>query len=215
MLEGVVADGQLGSALEVEGRLVGADVDRAGRAVLAVERALRPAQHLDLLDIEEVEHRRGDTGVIDVVDVDADALLEAVVGQAEGDADAADVDRRVTRIGRIDLQRRRELLQFLDVEGPGLVDRPPVERGDGQGHILRRFLAATGGDDDDVLGNVAFAGFFDRRRFGRNRQIVGVLILREGDRGRGQGGQGQQAPDGLGMHDLSLLKCGDASGGPV
>jgi hypothetical protein len=68
----------------MKGRLVGADVDRAGGGVLAVERALRAAQHLDLLDVEEVEHCRGGPREIDIVHVDADALLEPVVGQPNG-----------------------------------------------------------------------------------------------------------------------------------
>src|SRR5690606_26538523 len=83
LLEAEAPDSDLGAALEGEGRLVGRDVDRARRGVLAVERALRTAQDLDLGHVEEVEHRRGDAGVVDVVDIDADALLEAVTGQAE------------------------------------------------------------------------------------------------------------------------------------
>ena len=50
----------LGIGLEVEGRLPSRDVDRAGRGVLAIKRALRAAQDLDPVDIQEVEGRRGD-----------------------------------------------------------------------------------------------------------------------------------------------------------
>src|SRR3546814_9903759 len=52
-------------ALEIEGRLVGRDVDRAGRRILAIERALRPAQHLDLRAVEEIEGRGSDARIID------------------------------------------------------------------------------------------------------------------------------------------------------
>src|SRR3546814_6286623 len=41
----------------IEVRLSGDDVERAGRAVLAEQRSLRAAQHLDPLDIVEVEER--------------------------------------------------------------------------------------------------------------------------------------------------------------
>src|SRR3546814_11271202 len=76
-------------ALEIEGRLVGRDVDRAGRRILAIERALRPAQHLDLRDVEEIEGRGSDARIIDVVDIDADPLLDPIVGQPERRADSA------------------------------------------------------------------------------------------------------------------------------
>ena len=53
-----------------EAGLAGRDVDRAGGRVLAEERALRSAQHLDPIHVEEVERRRGGTGVEDAVDVE-------------------------------------------------------------------------------------------------------------------------------------------------
>src|SRR5690606_42075706 len=59
LLEIEVSDADFGHALEIEGRLVRRDVDRTCRRVLAAERALRPAQHLDLRDVEEIEGRRG------------------------------------------------------------------------------------------------------------------------------------------------------------
>ncbi len=51
--------------------------ERAADRVAAVERTLRPAQHLDPLDVENVEHRRLRAGDVDVVDIEADAGLEA------------------------------------------------------------------------------------------------------------------------------------------
>src|SRR3546814_3448692 len=44
--------------------------------VAAVERALRPAQHLDPLDVVYVEHRGLRAVQINVVEIDADACLE-------------------------------------------------------------------------------------------------------------------------------------------
>ena len=54
--------------------------------------------HLNPFHVEEVERRRGGTGVEDAVDIETDARLDAVVGESEGRAKAADVDRRVARI---------------------------------------------------------------------------------------------------------------------
>src|SRR3546814_21194699 len=50
--------------------------DRAADRVAAVERALRPVQHLDPLDVVYVEHRGLRAVEINVVDIDAEACLE-------------------------------------------------------------------------------------------------------------------------------------------
>ena len=151
LLEVQIADGCLSAALEGEGRLAAGDVDRARGGVLAVERALRAAQHLDLGDVEEVEGRGRDARIVDVVDVDADTLVEPVIGQAEGRADAADLQRRVARIRRGVLDRWRELLQAADIERAGVVDVLPADDRDRERHFLRGLLTAAGGDDDRVL----------------------------------------------------------------
>ena len=51
--------------------------DRTADGVAAIERALRAAQHLDPLDVVDVEHRCLRAVEIDVVKVDADARFEA------------------------------------------------------------------------------------------------------------------------------------------
>ena len=55
----VTAVGGLRDTLKGIARVQCGDVQRAGGRVLAKQRALRPAQHLDLADIVEVERRRG------------------------------------------------------------------------------------------------------------------------------------------------------------
>ena len=69
-------------------RLAGGDLDRAAGAVLAVKRALRAAQHFDLLHVEEVEQRAVDARVVDVVHVHAHARVEGLqrvrLADAEG-----------------------------------------------------------------------------------------------------------------------------------
>ena len=62
--------------------------DRAADRVAAVKRALRPAQHLDPLDVVNVEHGRLRAIKVDVVKIDADAAFEA--GDRILLADAAD-----------------------------------------------------------------------------------------------------------------------------
>ncbi len=125
-----------------EARLARGDVDRAGRGVLAVQRALRAAQDFDLLDIEEVERRGGAASVINLVDVDADARLDAVVGEAEWRAEAANVHAGVARITGIELHRRLQLRQPADVEGAGRFDRVRIQHRDRQRHVLHRLFAA-------------------------------------------------------------------------
>ncbi len=72
--------------------------------ILAEQRPLRPAQFLDLLDVGEVEGGGGGAGVIDLVDVEADAGLQPVVQLADlNDAGAkpADRDRGVARLAEL------------------------------------------------------------------------------------------------------------------
>src|SRR3546814_14513995 len=56
------ARGQPHLAVEILGRARGDDVDRAGEVVLAEQHALRALEHLDPLDVEQVEHRARDEG---------------------------------------------------------------------------------------------------------------------------------------------------------
>ena len=58
-------------------RLLGEHLDRAAFGVAARQRALRAAQDLDAVEVEQVEHRAGQLRIVDVVDVDADAGLVA------------------------------------------------------------------------------------------------------------------------------------------
>ena len=81
----------------------GRDVNGARGRVLAIERTLRAAQHLDLRHIEKIESGGRDARVIDVVDIDADAQFDTVIGKSEGHADPADVDRRVARVRTVEL----------------------------------------------------------------------------------------------------------------
>src|SRR3546814_5575826 len=68
---------------------------RSADRVAAIERALRPAQDFDALDVVDVEHRGLGAVQIDVVEIDADALFEARDRVLLADAADAGAERRV------------------------------------------------------------------------------------------------------------------------
>ena len=144
--ETAVIELHLGGRREV--RFARRHVDGAGGGVLAEQRPLRAAQHLDPLDVEEVERRGSRARVEDAVDVKADARFDPVVGQPERRAESANVDRRVPRVGRVELHRRDQLLQPVHVERAGVRDQVAAHDGHRNWHLLRDLLDAAGGDDD-------------------------------------------------------------------
>ena len=99
----------------------------------------------------QVEQRAGQGRDVDVIDIDADALFEPVAGEAERHAEAADIDRGVARVRRIDLQRRRKLLKLHDVEIARRLNRIAPDNRDRNRHFLRGFLTTARGHDDDVF----------------------------------------------------------------
>ncbi len=61
-------------------------------------------RRLDLVDVEEVERRSRGPAVVDLIDVEADPGLKAIVGLGDGDhaaAEAADGKGRVPRMGEL------------------------------------------------------------------------------------------------------------------
>nr|WP_235976592.1 hypothetical protein [Sandaracinobacteroides hominis] len=147
-LAAIVAEAYFRPALRLEAGGAGGDVDGAGRGVLAIQRALRPAQHFHLLQIDQIELRLADAAVIDAVDEDADALLEAVARQCHVGAKAANVDVGVARVEREELQRGDQLRNLLQVDRAGLRQRVGRDDAEGNRHILRALFAATGSDKD-------------------------------------------------------------------
>ena len=151
LVEPFVTDRSLTARGEIECRLARGDIDRARRRVLAIQRALWPAQHFDPVDIEKVESRRSGARVVDIVDIDPDTRLDAVVGQAERCAEPANVERRVARVLREKLQGRRQLLDPVDIERAGAVDMRAVEHRQRDRHRLRSFGTVARGDQDDAV----------------------------------------------------------------
>ncbi len=128
-----------------------ADVlDGAADRVLAVERALRSAQHLDALDVEDVEQRALRPGDVDVVEIEADAGVDAP--QRIGLADAAHEGgqrRRLVAPG-IDREVRHAGLDLRDIGGGDVLQLFTLDHGDRHRHLLDVLLALPGGDRDDV-----------------------------------------------------------------
>ncbi|MNX84186.1 hypothetical protein D3C86_1159740 [compost metagenome] len=146
----VAAVGALQRQFGVLAQALGDVLDRAADGVAAIEGALGPAQDLQPLDVEDVQHGALRTGHIDVVDVEADAWLEAP--QRVLLTDPADKARQGGVGAARDLDRsvRGLLLQGGDVGGAGLLQTLRTDGGDSDRHVLQAFLAAARGDDDVV-----------------------------------------------------------------
>ncbi|MNJ30382.1 hypothetical protein D3C77_249800 [compost metagenome] len=144
-------------------RLVGVDAlgdvfDGAADGVAAVQGALRAAQDLDALDVEDVQHRRLRAGDIDVVHIEADAGLEApqrvLLAHAADEGDQG----RVRPARRLQRQAGGGAGQFGDVRRAFLLQLFGREGRDGHRHVLERFVAAAGADDDVVNGGGLLPG---------------------------------------------------------
>ncbi len=148
LLEAEIAAGGLERSAPGLRRFARRDVDGAGRGVLAEQRALRAAQHFDLLQVDQVELRLAGPAVIDVVDIEADALFQAVIGQGDITAQAANADIGVARVEGQGLDAGHQLFQLVQAKGAAGLDLSGAQRRDGYGDALDVFAAAAGGDHD-------------------------------------------------------------------
>jgi hypothetical protein len=123
-------------------------LDRAADGVLAVQRALRAAQHFDPLHVEHVQQRTLRAGDVDVVQIDADAGVDAP--ERIGLAHAADVgsDRAGGTARGIDREIGHEGIEVADVLHVELVERVGGVGGDGHRHVGDRLFALARGDGD-------------------------------------------------------------------
>ena len=155
------------------------DLDCAADGVSAEQRPLRPAQDLDTVDVDEVEHVAGGTTDVDAVNVQRDAGVgdRRVVRLA----DAANENlAHGTRAGRgsrlVEFEVRHgrtQLVHGVDLAGLELRAR---HRRDRDGHFLQAFFTPPRGDDDVVDGpGVAVPGL------GGLRQGRGMEKLRDFD----------------------------------
>jgi hypothetical protein len=177
----VVAVLDLGVArIAAEMRIVGDDEDRARVGVLAGERALRPAQHLDAGDIVigRALEKAGEGG--DAVPICDHPGRGLDVGQVL--ADAADVEQhRAAIVG--DGERRRVELQVIEVVDADVLQLGAVDHGDGQGCGLQVDGPPFGGDRHHRP-----AALIGRRGGGRRRvrRLGGRAGLRRRRVGQGQ-----------------------------
>ena len=135
-------------------------LDRAADGVAAVQGALRPAQDLDALHVEDIQDRGLRTGDIDVVDVQTHARIEApqrvLLANAADEGDQG----RVRAARRVQRQTGRRTGQFGDVGRALVLERLGRDGGDRHRHVLQRFRATAGGHDDLAQrgGFLAFRG---------------------------------------------------------
>jgi hypothetical protein len=133
--------------MERIGRAVGHEIDRAAGRVAAIERALRPAQHLHPRHVEDqpLGHDRDRVGHFVHIDADRGRIVRGIVLKAH----AAQAElRRAAAKGRFDLKRRNRILQLVDVGDPAFAEHVLPHHAQRDAHILRRLFAVLGGDDD-------------------------------------------------------------------
>ena len=158
----VVADGGLDLASGLLGRAGGDELDGARHVVAAVERTLRPAQHLDALDVEHVHQhavvaREGNA-------VEGDPGLGVGVGVRVREVDAADGEGpHVGDNGHLrQLDVGRDAAQVLEVHGAVVFEGRAVEGRHRDRNVLDALAALLRGHDD----------------FLEHQWLVGVALLR-------------------------------------
>ena len=191
------AEAKLRLAAELAGGPLGHDLHRAADRVLAEERALRSAQHLDALDVEQFEHRARRAGEVDVVDVDADARI---LGDDEvGLADAAEEDLRevaaAAAVARVrELHVRRRVGDAAKVAHAQLAERFAAERRNRDRHVLQVLFAPPRRDDDRLL------DAFEAEHHIVERAILAGANLDAGGFGASQSGKRDGEGVGAGGH---------------
>ena len=176
---------------------VGDVLDRAADGVLAVQRALRAAQHLDAADVEHVQHRTLRTGQVHVVEIDAHARVEAPGRVCL--ADAADIggERGVGAARGINLQRRDLALQVGQALHVLPFQRLRGEGADRDRHVLQGFFALACSDHHGVelLGVLRLGGIRG------DRGVVGLLRVNRQDMEQA-GGQSDRHTQRRELHDF-------------
>ena len=174
----IAAIGRLGLDLQLIGQPGGHIFDRTADRVAPIERALRPAKHLDALHIVNVEQRSLRAIEIDVVDIDADARLETGHRILLADAANEGGERRVGAARVLQCRIGRHGLKVGQVDRADLLELLAGDRGDRDRHGEQRFLTTARGHDDvaAVVGG--------RLRVGRSRSRRVLRKGRGGEQGR-------------------------------
>ena len=181
--EAVVAVAELEARAVRAARLARRDQDRAGGRVLPEQGALRSAQDLDAIDVDEIERRRGRPSVEHAVDVKTDAGLDAVVRQAERRAEPANVHTGIARIRGVQLESRDQLLHAIGVERAGVFERVTTDDGERDRHVLRELFLAASRDRHLFDTRIACRGDLLRRN--RRARAKSNCSRADNDRDRG------------------------------
>ena len=142
----VVADRSLRPRRQLWLQGAGDELHRSADGVAAIECALRPAQHLDTVDVVDRQERPLGPAQIDVVDIDPDAGVGK--GQAVDLADPADIDHSVGRIAHMQGQVGDRALEIADVAGLHGVQGIAADRRDRHRYVLQPLATPPGGDHD-------------------------------------------------------------------
>jgi len=169
----VLGQGGLGVAFLVAGRLAGFDVDRAAQRVAAIQRALRPLQHLDAFEVEQRHLQLLLVILRHAVDHDSDRRIGVVHLRHAADGQ----ERVAVRVRLVEGQVRREVGHFLRTADAGLLDAGGRKHGDRHRHVLHPLRPVLGGDDHRVEALV-------QRRLGPGRAQRGAERQRQRQRRR-------------------------------
>ena len=134
--------------------------------VATVKRALRPAQHLDPLNVVDIKYRGLRTVEIDVVEIDADACLEPGNRILLADAANEGRQRRIGAARRLERDVRGHIGQIGDVERTRCLELRARKRGDRDRHVEQPFLAAACRNDDIAVDSGLVGGGPDLRGVG-------------------------------------------------
>ena len=138
-----------GHIATVTGGLLGVQLDRTTDRVLAGQSALRAAQNFDTLEVQQVHDRAGQRGVINVIDIDADAGLECGVEVELTDtADRCAHGRAIGCALGLEGDVRCLVSDFTEVGLVARLQQITGDGGDGQRRGLHALLAELRRDDD-------------------------------------------------------------------
>ncbi len=157
----------------VAGRSLRDQADRTADCVLAEERSLRTAQHLDVIEIQQIQNRALGPPQVHTVDVNRYSGFErkGVIGQADA-ADVGGDGRTPACAQRIDDRVRHELRELRDVSLPTRRQGVTRDGGDRERRFLQLFGTEPGGDRH----------LFQRPLGGRRRCCGGRLSLSQRNR---------------------------------
>ena len=164
-----------GAGAGIRARPARHDVDRAADGVSPVQGALRPAQHLDALNVREIPVLADLAAEIDAVHVHADAGVRG--NQVILGADAADEGIRRGRVARGeggDGQVGHELADIDEVRDAALHHLVAVEDAERGGYVVEALLPFGRGDDHflDQRGLIGDGRPRCQHRYGQRRESI-------------------------------------------